>query len=126
MAKPNETNETSENGTNGAWEPNKAVFNREMKAVQVAQAEADKAQEAADAAREKVSKLVIAFLEEHGKPAPKDKDGKVTGEPSYPEVDSQLFGARVQPVIRNSETKDGKKSRTGFIKRFGAKSVPKF
>lgn len=112
------TNGTNGNATPAAWTFDAATFNAAMKGIKASQDAADEAQNEADKAKAKVSELVIAYLEKHGR-QPAMKDGKPDGEPTHPEVVSKLFGCKVQPAIRNSETKDGRKSRTGFLKRFG-------
>lgn len=100
----------------------KAV-NAAFKAIHEAEAKVKKAEDAAEKARAEVSKLVITFLSEHGKPAELGADGKPEGEPTFPAFLSSVYGLKVQPVIRNSSAGQ----RTGFVKRWGDESeLPSF
>lgn len=128
MAKPSKSSPANTAPTaekNGAWKPpSKAVFDEAVKAIQAAQAKADKAEADLAKAKAAVSEAVITFLAEHGRPAdPKEADSEKT----FPRVFSSLLGGEVQPVIRRTTDDDGTVSRTGILKRFGApKDLPQY
>jgi len=125
MVKPSKSNPANAAPTaekNGEWKPpSKAVFDEAVKAIQAAQAKVDKAEADLAKAKATVSEAIIAFLDEHGRPADPNADSERT----FPRVFSSLLGGEVQPVIRRTTDEDGTISRTGILKRFGApKDLP--